>query len=926
MNKSASKILSVALSAMMAYSVIGSTGVVFASADEYLDPEKDALVFSTEALDGNFNPFFATSGADTTIISNTQLGMLTTDEKGNPICGENEATAVLDYKETMKKENGQATNNGSEAATTEYEFIIKNGIKFSDGVPLTIKDVLFNLYVYLDPAYMGSATIYSTDIVGLQAYRTQDPTANEDAGNDQQSFYAKAEARVQSILEYLDDPKNSTLTEQIASDIKLTKKLFREEVESDWNANAGTLESYEKEYTFTEDWQVYYFVEGIISVKTAINENGVYAPVKDENGKYKTTLDDDDSPYAEEIEKQKNDEAKIATYMEEKKCTREQAQEYIVRDFAIDTVYNTYSDESKLAQVLTYWATGSNIRDEFAGEAKSEYFDSLKGEDGELAVKTISGITTTKTTKDYDGKSLGEEHDVLKVTINGVDPKAIWNFAFSVAPMHYYSNEEETAKADGVSNFGVKFADKAFFDDVLKGEKKSMIPVGAGVYQAADIRGNKTNDGTEFYLNNNVYFTRNDYFETVGEGLCNAKVKRITYTVVASNQIINALATKRIHFGQPNATQANLAEINKYKSLGYVKYRTNGYGYVGVNPRYVPDIEVRQAIMKAMDTTSTVRNYYTGGLADVIYRPMSSTSWAYPKGVIEHESIAFTTEKAEIETLVESAGWTKGSNGIYQKDGKALKITFTIAGDTSDHPAYTMFEEAASFLNECGFDITVTTSINALKSLATGTLAVWAAAWSSTIDPDMYQVYHKDSTATSVKNWGYPTIFADTTGQFDDEQAIINELSELIEQGRETINQNDRKAIYAKALDKVMELAVELPTYQRDDLVVYNKNVIDVKTLNQNASATSSVIDRLWEVNFVNAESGAADDSDNGGNAGLIIGIVAGVVVLAGAAAAVYVLKIRKKPAEIVLEDEAEEIVEDKEEPSENEEENKDEE
>ena len=36
---------------------------------------------------------------------------------------------------------------------TEYEFLIKKDIKFSDGTTLTIKDVLFNMYVYLDPAY-----------------------------------------------------------------------------------------------------------------------------------------------------------------------------------------------------------------------------------------------------------------------------------------------------------------------------------------------------------------------------------------------------------------------------------------------------------------------------------------------------------------------------------------------------------------------------------------------------------------------------------------------------------------------------------------------------------------------------------------------------------------------------------------------------
>ncbi|MBR3925059.1 MAG: DUF4340 domain-containing protein, partial [Kiritimatiellae bacterium] len=65
----------------------------------------------------------------------------------------------------------------------------------------------------------------------------------------------------------------------------------------------------------------------------------------------------------------------------------------------------------------------------------------------------------------------------------------------------------------------------------------------------------------------------------------------------------------------------------------------------------------------------------------------------------------------------------------YTKDGKTLTYTFTIAGGTTDHPAYNMFMDAAKTLNSCGFDITVITDVSALTKLATGQLADWAAAW-----------------------------------------------------------------------------------------------------------------------------------------------------------------------------------------------------
>ncbi|MBR2321945.1 MAG: hypothetical protein IKA57_07380 [Clostridia bacterium] len=854
MKKSVKRFGCLALSAFTAMSVLssckGGKGGGGGSGDKAYDTETRAMVFATDALDGNFNPFFATSATDTNIAAMTQVGMLTTDAKGNPKCGMDVPTVVREYKQTMKDGNGDVTQNGEAASkenggTTEYEFIIKNGMKFSDGQDLTIRDVLFNLYVYLDPYYMGSATIYSTDIVGLKAYRLQDESATDDSEEADDMFAASATQRIMDMLNYLDpDDAQPALTEQVEKDIEKVKELFLEEVTSDWALCAGTQESYKDEYTFTEDWEIYYFNEGIIQVQYTQGK-----PERDENGKYITSLDVAGNELRANIEEAKNDTANIQAIMQREGCTEEEAKAYAVKEFAINNVYESnIAINSSIADVIRYWQTGSKIREELIAEERSNYYqDRFEENAGEQVVKSVSGITTYKTDKDFSGNDLGAQHDVLKIVINGVDPKAIWNFAFSVAPMHYYSN----ADAIATTPFGVKFSDKEFFDTVLQAPQKNGLPMGAGVYKASNEKGSSDVTKDNFYRNNWVYFERNTFFETMGDAsIHNANIKYLRYKVVGSDKILNALQAGDIDFGEPQATVNNLTEIGKYDYLNSKDYTTNGYGYVGVNPKYVPDIQVRQAIMKAMDTASIVTNYYTESLADVIYRPMSTLSWAYPTGCTEYESIAYTTTKSEIEALVEDAGWRKAdANSVYMKEGKPLKITFTIAGETTDHPAYEMFQDAAKFLNSCGFDISVTTDITALKKLATGGLAVWAAAWSSTVDPDLYQVYHKDSKATSIKNWGYDTIFADSD-QFGYEQYIIDELSAKIEEGRQTLDEATRKTIYAEALDLIMELAVELPTYQRHDLVVYNNKVIDEKTLNQNPSANEGVYDRLWEVNY----------------------------------------------------------------------------
>ena len=89
------------------------------------NPETRPFSMSIQTPDGVFNPFFSTSAYDSTVVGQTQIGMLNTDSKGNIVCGENEPTVAKDYTVTETEENGKTY--------TVYEFLIKNGIRFSDG-------------------------------------------------------------------------------------------------------------------------------------------------------------------------------------------------------------------------------------------------------------------------------------------------------------------------------------------------------------------------------------------------------------------------------------------------------------------------------------------------------------------------------------------------------------------------------------------------------------------------------------------------------------------------------------------------------------------------------------------------------------------------------------------------------------------------
>ncbi len=823
------------------------------------DTETRPFSMSISTPDGVFNPFFSTSAYDSTIVGQTQIGMLSTDEKGNIVCGENEPTVAKDYTVTESDAGDYTT----------YEFLIKNGIKFSDGVDLTIKDVLFNLYVYLDPAYTGSATIYSTDIVGLKNYRMQRQGAVSDTSAFEESFISEANIRIQDLIDYVtlvgkgasaDEKPADRWTDaqktDMNADYEFVAKTFKEELNSDWNSI--DKESYE-DWQFTEVWHIFLYNDGGRTELLLENPEKPGYPYKDEEGNYRLDTAEANRIYEEEI----------TPYIEANPTlSREEA----IKNFCIESVYDSYFPETKVqntnyelfTQVVKYWVTATTVLDRFTAEAKSDYFAS-----SDKVVPNISGITTKKVTS-FNGKDLNAEYDVLSIKINDVDPKAIYNFAFTVSPMHYYSSTNWYGKNyieafNGVDEFGLEFGKIEFMNEVINAPSKVGLPVGAGPYKASNATGGKVT-GDNFFNNNMIYYERNTYFETVGEELNNAKIKYLRYKVVESDQIINALTNGDIDFGDPSATQENIAAVDS-ANLGHVEISTSGYGYVGINPRFVPNITVRRAIMKAMNTSSITQNYYKGGLAEIIYRPMSKTSWAYPDEVNEPYKnttlgidYAYDSTGYEIKAMLEAEGYEL-VDGVYQKNIKGFGLDrlsgnnykFTIAGGSTDHPAYTMFLRAQEILNSVGFDVKVVTSQTALSDLSAGKLAIWAAAWSSTIDPDMYQVYHIDSQASSTSNWGYKQIKAGKdTEAYEEEYAIITDLSELIDQGRETTDPDERKEIYARALDKIMELAVEMPTYQRKDMSAFNKNVLDESSMTppEKQSPYNGLLSRIWEVTY----------------------------------------------------------------------------
>ena len=241
------------------------------------------VVYCTQGLEGKFSPFFAASADDVDIMEFTQIGLMITDRVANPVLeginGETRSYNGTDYNYNY---TADVTVTENADGTVYYDMKMRDDIVFSDGTPADIDDVIFALYVYLDPTYDGSTTLYSYPIEGVEAYRSgMEPiyslliAAGEDNTDfskwdeaTQTKFWTEAlpaagEAFAQSIVDYVvnagyaaADDDLSVITPnwgfEVAEGATLTDffNVMLEKYENDYNvlsdteAASGTLWSY----------------------------------------------------------------------------------------------------------------------------------------------------------------------------------------------------------------------------------------------------------------------------------------------------------------------------------------------------------------------------------------------------------------------------------------------------------------------------------------------------------------------------------------------------------------------------------------------------------------------------------------------------------------------------------------------------------
>ncbi|MDR2655971.1 MAG: ABC transporter substrate-binding protein [Oscillospiraceae bacterium] len=719
------------------------------------------LVIAQSDMNGKFSPFTGETAYDMA-VADMVLGqaLISYDRVGelvyNGIEGETRAYNGSDYTYTGIADGTVARDEGTD--TTVYHLKLREGVKFSDGEEVTADDVIFTYYVYADPAYQGNSTFYSIPVLGMADYRKGYQDAAQSFMPSDEELDASFTESVQAIVDFV----NANYADY-AADIS----------DADLAGTPGfqvALGMYV--WGFGEPAEDGTFV-GSATKKVFDIANGEWPTIED----YKAEM--------------------AASYQ------------------------GGYAD----IDPAEWEGTGAEGYDAYvAGYIKEQLAanpDAVK-----QVVPNISGITKIN---DYE----------LEIVTEGFAANAVYQiFGIQPAPLHYYGDESQYDYEN--NKFGFEYGKLDFLS------KTESEPMGAGPYKFVKFE------------NKIVYFEANENYWKGAPA-----TKEVQFKTTSDSDMIPGIETGTIDIAEPANSLERRAEIESKNSNGevsgdvitYQAVNNLGYGYVGLNAKNVSiggerGSEASKNLRKGLATVLavyrdlTVNSYY-GENATVINYPISLTSWAAPQPTDPGYEVAYskdvkgnpiyTAEMTEEERYAaaeqaalgffEAAGYTV-ENGKITAAPAGGELTFDapiIADGTGDHPSFLLLTKAAESLANIGItmnviDISQSNASSFWDDLSSENLDLWCAAWQSTLDPDIYQIYHSDGLiegGTGSNNYGINDSDLDT--------AIVA--------SRTNPDNNFRKEVFKEAFGIILDWGVELPVYQRQNCMIFSTERINTATL-----------------------------------------------------------------------------------------------
>ena len=257
-----------------------------------------------------------------------------------------------------------------------------------------------------------------------------------------------------------------------------------------------------------------------------------------------------------------------------------------------------------------------------------------------------------------------------------------------------------------------------------------------------------------------------------------------------------------VQYARQTTSRSFSARFNKYR------YPSSSYVYMGYNLRHplFGDKRIRQGITAAINKDELIQGVLFG-MGQKAYGPIIPGRWAYNPHV---RDIAYNPQQA-IKLLAE-AGWKEKNNaGILLKDGKPF--SFTILTNQGNQQRLLTAQIIQQRLRFVGIDmkIRIVEWATFLKEFVDkGNFEVVMLGWSTTPDPDMFDVWHSCKTKPGELNFiGFRN----------------DEVDRLLVEGRGTFDVETRKRAYFRIQEILADQQPYTFLYIPDELPVVSSRI-----------------------------------------------------------------------------------------------------
>lgn len=308
----------------------------------------------------------------------------------------------------------------------------------------------------------------------------------------------------------------------------------------------------------------------------------------------------------------------------------------------------------------------------------------------------------------------------------------------------------------------------------------------------------------------------------------------------------------------------------------------SGEPYGNGNPA-LHDVAVRQAIRLAIDTDALIKNVMEEQATPATsFIPASYEKWMLP----EDDPVLVDFDPEAAKKKLDEAGWTLGSDGVREKDGKKLSLRLQIDGSSSTEQA--LSEYIKPWLGDVGIDVNVvSTDSDTLSTEANAAnYDMYFSGWSLLPDPD-YQLGINTCGQLPTKPDGSGGTSQDGYCNPEFDKLYAQQQVELDEAKRIELVHEMQAMNYEDSVSVVLYYPNQLEAYRSDRFEGFSKMPTENGTIANQAG--------YWGYQTVKpvGEGGGAGSSQTG------LWVILGVVVAAGAIGVGVAANRRKKSADI---------------------------